>query len=335
LINDILDLSKIEAGKVEITLESMALEPVLAETMAMVHEHAKARGITMTLDMRVNPGTLQVDRRRLKQCVLNLLSNAIKFSPDGGQVTLAVSLVDRTHAETALPGFQSGMRMPLPPSDFSRFVEISVLDHGLGIPSDDIHKLFKPFTQLSNAVTRKAEGTGLGLVMVQRLVELHGGAVAVSSEAGLGSCFTAWLPWRHEEEETQDRHLEAASATHTRSLALVIEDNAEAAFLMVAQLEALNFAVRRVTSGEEALALASELTPELITLDIRLPGMDGWEFLARRKEIPRWDNVPVVVVSVVADQGKGFSLGASLVLQKPVAWDDFSGSTEIQVGCRA
>jgi signal transduction histidine kinase/CheY-like chemotaxis protein len=328
LINDILDLSKIEAGKVEIALESVALEPALAETTAMVHEHAKARGITVTLDVCANPGTLQADRRRFKQIVLNLLSNAIKFSPYGGQVRLAVDVVDRTHAETALPGFQSGMRMPLPPSDFSRFVEISVSDHGIGISSDDIHKLFKPFTQLSNAVTRKAEGTGLGLVMVQRLVELHGGAVAVTSEAGRGSCFTAWLPWRHEETPAQDRPIEAANAPHARPLALVIEDNAEAAFLMTAQLETLGFAVRRVTSAEEALALVSELTPSLITLDIRLPGMDGWEFLVRRKDIAPWENVPVVVVSVVAEQGHGFSLGASLVLQKPVAWNAFAKGLE-------
>jgi signal transduction histidine kinase/CheY-like chemotaxis protein len=326
LINDILDLSKIEAGKVEITLESVVLESALAEAMAMTHELAKARGVTVALDVRTSPGTLHIDRRRFKQIVLNLLSNAIKFSPNGGQVRLVVDLVDRAHAETALPGFKSGVRMPLPPSDFSRFVELSVSDHGIGIPSADIHALFKPFTQLSNAVTHRAEGTGLGLVMVQRLVELHGGAVAVTSEAGHGSCFTAWLPWRH--EEAQAGLIETARAPHARPLALVIEDNAEAAFLMTAQLEALGFSVRCVASAEEALALVSEITPTLITLDVRLPGMDGWEFLIRRKDIPRWENVPVVVVSVVAEQGKGFSLGASLVLQKPVAWDTFAKGLE-------
>ena len=324
LINDILDLSKIEAGKLETVFESVALESVLAETTAMVSGMAQARGVALKLDLRASPGVFQADRRQLKQVVLNLLSNAIKFSPDGARVTLSVDVVERAHAETALPGFHGGLRMPLPPSDFRHFVEISVSDTGIGIGGDDIGKLFKPFSQVSNAVTRKAGGTGLGLVMVQRLVELHGGAVAVTSEPGRGCCFTAWLPWRRDGAPATEAAPEMASAEQDRPLALVIEDNAETAFLMTAQLQTLGFAVRQVRSAEEALALPSELTPALITLDIQLPGMDGWEFLARRKDIPRWENVPVVVVSVAADQGKGFSLGASFVLQKPVAWDAFA-----------
>jgi CheY-like chemotaxis protein len=167
-------------------------------------------------------------------------------------------------------------------------------------------------------VTRSVEGTGLGLVMVHRLAELHGGTVAVTSEVGRGSCFTVWLPWSDRIESTHAGQPVRAKPVPARPQALVVEDNGEAAVLLMAQLESQGFAVRRVPSAEGALALVDEYTPDLITLDIRLPGMDGWELLARLQTIPHWSEVPVVVVSVVADHGKGFSLGASLVLQKPI-----------------
>ncbi|HSV68670.1 MAG TPA: response regulator [Methylibium sp.] len=321
LINDILDLSKIEAGKVEITLERVHLEPVLADTLAMVAERAKARNVRVRSDLPGGLGAPRVDRRRLKQILLNLVSNAIKFSPEGGVVQVRVAGVERTRAATALPGFAAGLRRPLPDSGYARFVEISVSDAGIGIAPDDLQKLFKPFTQISNAVTRNAEGTGLGLMLVQRLAELHGGTVAVSSEPGRGSCFTVWLPWRGEDDDPVEAAAASRPAAADRPLALVIEDNDQAAALMSAQLDTQGFAVRRVVSAEEALALAPECTPALITLDILLPGMDGWEFLSRRKDIAGWDAVPVVVVSIVADQRKGFSLGAALVLQKPIARD--------------
>jgi signal transduction histidine kinase/CheY-like chemotaxis protein len=320
LINDILDLSKIEAGRVELQIERVQLDAALAESMSMVAERAKTGSVHLVLDLR-RAGVLQVDRRRLKQILLNLLSNAVKFSPEGGQVTLQAGAVDRVQAESALPGFATGLRMPLPAGTAARFVEISVTDAGIGITGEDLQKLFRPFMQISNAVTRSVEGTGLGLVMVQRLAELHGGTVAVTSEPGRGSCFTVWLPWSDDAPAQAGPRPRTARAPTTRPLALVIEDNGEAALLMTAQLEAQGFAVRRVASAEAALGLVDEVTPDLITLDILLPGMDGWEFLDRLRQTSSWDGVPVVVVSVAADQVRGFSLGAALVLQKPVGWD--------------
>ncbi len=321
LISDILDLSKIEAGKAEIALDRVDLHAALSEVLALLATQAHAKRIRFVIERRGALGVLLADNRRLKQILLNLVSNAMKFTPAEGLVTLAAEVVGRERASSAKPGFREGLRMPLPAGEHERFVEISVSDTGIGIAPDEVRQLFAPFMQVPNALTRSLEGTGLGLVMVHRLAELHGGTVAVTSEPGQGSCFTVWLPWRADSEPTNAASLPAAATLAAPPLALVVEDNEEAAALMQAQLEAKGFAVRRVSSAEEALALVGHCIPDLITLDILLPDMDGWEFLARLKKTPDWEAVPVVVVSVVADQGKGFSLGAALVLQKPIGRD--------------
>jgi len=196
LINDILDVSKIEAGKVELDLEAVDLDDLLTNTVAIVRERALARGIRLEVSGTGRSERSLVDRRRLKQIAYNLLSNAVKFTSDGGRVSLQASLVDRQQAATGLPGFESGVRTPLPHNEWQDFVQISVGDTGIGISSEDMARLFTPFTQIKNDLTRTSEGTGLGLAIVSRLVELHGGAVAVTSTPGTGSCFSVWLPWR-------------------------------------------------------------------------------------------------------------------------------------------
>jgi signal transduction histidine kinase len=196
LINDILDVSKIEAGKVELDLEAVDLDDLLTNTVAIVRERALARGIRLEVSGTGRSERSLVDRRRLKQIAYNLLSNAVKFTSDGGRVSLQASLVDRRQAATGLPGFESGVRTPLPHNEWQDFVQISVGDTGIGISSEDMARLFTPFTQIKNDLTRTSEGTGLGLAIVSRLVELHGGAVAVTSTPGTGSCFSVWLPWR-------------------------------------------------------------------------------------------------------------------------------------------
>ena len=318
LINDILDLSKIEAGKVDISLEPIQLKPTLADAVALLANQAAAKGIGLRADPGGTVETLVADPRRLKQILLNLISNAVKFAPQGGHVTLRAMPVDRQRAETGLPGFADGVRLPLPATDFENFVEISVSDDGIGIAADDMRRLFTPFTQIVNKRT-KVEGTGLGLSVVHRLAQLHGGTVAVTSEPGKGSCFTVWLPLRLDVEPALDRTKSAVTPLARQPLALVIEDNEAAAALMRAQLEAHGFSVRHTVSAEAALGMVGECTPAVITLDIDLPGMDGWEFLARLKKIAAWESVPIVVVSVLDEARTGFSLGAALVLQKPIA----------------
>jgi len=321
LINDILDLSKIEAGKVDISLDVVDLDAALADMLALLSGQALAKRVRFELDAHETLGTLRVDRRRLKQILFNLVSNAMKFTPAHGRVVLRAEKVNRLRAATALPGEGQGLRMPLPPSEHERFVQISVSDTGIGISAKDLSQLFAPFMQVPNALTRNVEGTGLGLVMVHRLAEVHGGTVAVTSEPGVGSCFTVWLPWREDIKAAGDTSRPVAPKQPT---ALVVEDNDAAAALMQAQLEENGFVVRRAASAEAALALVNQYTPDLITLDILLPDMDGWQFLARLKATPAWEAVPVVVVSIAADHGLGFSLGAAQVLQKPIGLDALS-----------
>jgi two-component system NtrC family sensor kinase len=196
LINDILDVSKIEAGKVELDFEPVDLNGLLTTTVAIMRERAVARGIHLEVSGSGRIEALLVDRRRLKQIVYNLLSNAVKFTSDGGRVYLQASFVDRHQASTGLPGFETGVRTPLPPNELQGFVQICVSDTGIGISKQHMALLFTPFTQIKSNLSRTTEGTGLGLVIVSRLVELHGGAVAVTSTPGTGSCFSIWLPWR-------------------------------------------------------------------------------------------------------------------------------------------
>jgi signal transduction histidine kinase/DNA-binding response OmpR family regulator len=330
LINDILDLSKIEAGKMELSLETVDLQALLADSLLVVAD--KARGKRVRLLTEMSPSLhedVKADPRRVRQILHNLLSNAVKFTAAEGSVTVQVARVPLARAAQAVPGFANGRRTPLPPGDFREFVELSVRDTGIGMRPQDLELLFLPFSQISSSESRTQEGTGLGLAMVRRLAELHGGAVAVSSELGQGSRFTVWLPI-HTSQARQDEleQLQMPQLT-LRSTALIIEDDDRAATMMRLQLESLGFQTRRAVSAEDALALSSQFVPELITLDIRLPGMDGWEFLQRMKEIPRWAQVPVVVVSVEGDgRTLGYSMGVSLVLQKPLSMDDLKRGLE-------
>jgi signal transduction histidine kinase/CheY-like chemotaxis protein len=327
LINDILDMSKVDAGKVELQFELVDVPTLLADGLRVVEDKAHAKQLRLSSNITMPMGEVVVDARRFKQILYNLLSNAVKFTPEGGQVSLQAQRVDRQRAASSVPGFEAGRRTPLAAGDGDDFLEISVTDSGIGMRPDDLKQLFTPFTQIKHAATRDLEGTGLGLAMVLRLAELHGGAVAVSSEPDRGTCFSVWLPWR------QDKHDEALQAAAlasdlsplrptTRGLALVIEDDDRAATLMTLQLEAHGFIVTHVKSAEAALMLSDGLVPDLITLDVMLPGMDGWAFLRRVKTLQRWAQVPVVVVSIQQDGALAHSLGASLALQKPIHFED-------------
>ncbi len=315
LVNDLLDMAKIEAGRVDLDIEPVDLDELLRDALAIVQERARLNRVEMSFFGVGGNQRLCVDRRRLRQIIYNLLSNATKFTPKGGLIRLEARRVPRARAREALPGFPVGRRSDLPESEYTEFVQISVTDNGIGIPPEGLDKLFQPFNQIRNVLTHKVEGTGLGLATVARLVQLHGGAVAVSSQPDKGSCFTCWLPWR--EPVIPDVILPDEAGE--RPLALVIEHNAQAAALMETQLNAAGFRVRHVASAEAALELAHHLRPDLMTLEVNLPGLDGWELLSRLKNLPGWAHIPVVVVSVDAGQEVALSLGASAVLHKPVS----------------
>ncbi|WP_152207333.1 sensor histidine kinase [Marinobacter changyiensis] len=193
LINDILDLSKIEAGMMALELEPVDLDTLLSNSLSIVKEKAAAQNITLELDIGEDLGVPLLDMRKTKQIVYNLLSNAVKFSPPGAGVTLGARRVGRTRVGQ-LPGEWAIQGFELADSEYEDFLEICVSDSGIGISVADMSKLFMAFSQIDSSLARQYEGTGLGLAMVKQLAELHGGTVAVASAEGQGARFAAWLP---------------------------------------------------------------------------------------------------------------------------------------------
>jgi len=326
LINDVLDLSKIEAGRMALEVEIVDVRGLLQNCLSIIKEKAAAQRVQLQTDVSEALGAAWLDSRKVKQVVYNLLSNAVKFTAEGGQVTLSAHLVDRDAILAKTKGMAGSYTAAL--GNENPFIEIAVTDTGIGIEAQDIHRLFQPFVQVESTLSRRFEGTGLGLALVRKLAELHGGAVAVTSTPGKGSTFTVWLQYKADLADIALSPGQSAAGlrpalTKESPHVLVLEDDDRAADLIRLQLEADNCRVTRAATAEIALAiLADGVPPDLITLDILLPGMDGWEFLTKLKADKRLAHVPVVILSIVADSNRGLSLGAAQVLQKPVSAED-------------
>jgi len=312
LINDILDLAKVEAGKMTLELEPVSVNAVLQNSLNMVKEKALNHRVKLALDADAVMPEIIADVRKLKQMVYNLLSNAVKFTPDGGAVSLAAHRVDD-------------------------MLEIAVTDTGIGIAPEDQAKLFQPFTQIDSTLSRQYQGTGLGLVMVKRLAELHGGCVELESAVGKGSRFSVRIPWRKVGDAAKPAVPELparqnpsaapeANQLSNTPTALVIEDELSSANLLTHHLEREGLRVTCMASGEQALEWLEHNRPDLITLDLMLPGMDGWEVLSRIKQMPQLTTVPIVIISVLGDGKRGIALGASQMLQKPVSHEDLKNA---------
>ena len=303
LINDVLDLSKIEAGKMELDLEVVELEPLVANAVTIMKERAAKGGVTVTRSIDPGIETIDADGRKLRQILYNLLSNAVKFTPHGGTVRLGVT-------------------------SRGTDVEIVVVDSGIGIAAEDLPRLFRPFEQLDGGIDRKFEGTGLGLVMVKNLVELHGGTAGVESETGKGSRFWVRLP-RVQAGAQEARTVGPAITRSARSSStasphvLVVDDDPSAISLARRWLEKEGFVVAGAQTCDAAWIEIQHHAPDAILLDILFEnGPDGWEFLERLKRAPELVDIPVVIVSIVADLERGLALGALEVLQKPIAGAD-------------
>jgi signal transduction histidine kinase/CheY-like chemotaxis protein len=325
LINDILDLSKIEAGHSTLDLEPSEAGALFEHSLSIVREKAARQRVTLALDAPGDLGRLLLDPRKTKQILYNLLSNAVKFSPGNGRVALRARRVPRADVEAFAPSAVTVLRPRLPVAGHAEYLQISVEDTGIGIAPEDAPKLFRMFSQIDSSLSREAEGTGLGLALVERLALLHEGAVGLASNPGAGSRFVVWLPWR----ATSASRIAALPAQRAqapavrRPIALLIEDNHNAAELMRLQLEPEGFEIARATCARDALEWLQLRQPTVVILDLLLPDMDGWDLLAKLKqpEAPT-ARIPVVIVSIVADARKGFSLGASGVLQKPVSREE-------------
>jgi signal transduction histidine kinase/DNA-binding response OmpR family regulator len=293
LINDILDLSKVEAGQMELRKERNHVREILEAVLATIEPLARTKGIRV--ESESDELDLVADAAKLRQMLLNLLSNAIKFTPAGGRVSI--------RAQATGP-----------------WIDISVTDTGIGIAKADFGRLFSEFQQLDAGPGREQEGTGLGLALTKRFAELHGGQISVQSEQGKGSTFVLRLPAETELSTVEPAHppLAIRSTDPTRPLILLVEDNPEAAEILARHLEGGGFRTEVARTGIEAVAMARELKPVAITLDILLPEIDGWEVLTRLKADELTRNIPVVVVTVIDNPTLGRALGALDYFVKPV-----------------
>jgi signal transduction histidine kinase/DNA-binding response OmpR family regulator len=295
LINDILDLSKIEAGQMELRLQTVSVAEVAKQALATIEPLAAQKKIEMKV-AEMSAGEVTADPGKLKQMLLNLMSNAVKFTNEGGVVTLNATRLDG-------------------------HFRISVTDTGIGIAPGDQDRVFHEFQQVDSGVGRQQGGTGLGLTLTRRFANLHGGDVTVSSELGKGSVFTITLPVEARQTDTTEVETIASARLDgdiTRPLVLVVEDDPPAAELLTRQLERVGFRTQVARTGAEAVQLAHDLKPSAITLDILLPDLDGWEVLTRLKRDETTSEIPVVVVSVVDNPSLGIALGALDYFVKPV-----------------
>lgn len=290
LINEILDLSKVEAGRVELVLEEFSLPDALSECLTLVNTLAMKKGIALESSVQEDVPTITADPTRFKQILYNLLSNAIKFTPDKGRVGIEARIKD-------------GM------------VEIAVTDTGIGIEKDKQEKIFEEFYQVDNVYTRQHQGTGLGLSLTKKLVELHGGRIWVESEPGQGSRFRFTVPLHPKEAP---KVMEVAKEGPVKPLILVVEDEKQAGDLLTLYLEQEGYGVARAFDGVEAIEKAKALKPSAITLDVFLPKKDGLQVLRELKGLPETQGIPVIVISIVDNKELGFSLGATDYLVKPI-----------------
>jgi DNA-binding response OmpR family regulator len=276
-----------------------------------------------------------VDARKLRQIAYNLLSNAVKFTPDGGDITLSVRVIPRAAPwDRASPGAVQRV-LPLPEGDGARLLEVVVSDSGEGMRGEDLPQLFEAFQQLRSSHPKLRVGTGLGLALVSRFAALHGGTVGVASTPGKGSHFGVWLPWRADgtqASESTNGPTTASSLDPTTSRhALVVEDDPKAAELLRLHLESAGFRVRIAADGSQ-IHQPGAPQPDLITLDILMPGTNGWELLEQIKHDDALAHVPVVIVSVVADRQRGFALGVSQVIEKPVGRQQLLDAVQAALG---
>jgi len=317
LINDILDLAKIAAGRMELNVATFDLPKLVADVRSLLGPLAEKNRNRFVVDAPATLGAMASDERRVRQVLINLLSNAFKFTADG-TVTLQVRRVTSVGREV---------------------VEFSVADTGKGMTPDQVARLFQRFYQADATTTREQGGTGLGLAITQSFNELLGGEpILVSSVQGAGSHFVVRLPAVAEPpgerklptratppELTATTALPAALNGTPGATILVIDDDPMVPELMARFLAKDGFRVVGCADGEEGFRLARASRPAAITLDVMMPGTDGWGVLAKLKADPVTCDIPVVMLTIVDDRGRGFALGAADYLTKPIDWPRLNG----------
>lgn len=292
MINDILDLSKIEAGTMDLDFETFSVVDAMEEVNTIVNALASKKQIQLAQEFDQDI-TVTADKTKFKQILYNLLANGVKFTNEDGRVTTKFEISDNS-------------------------LLIQVIDTGVGISPEDQEMLFQAFTQVDTSKARAHEGTGLGLALTKRLVELHGGEIWVESTVGEGSTFSFTLPMqRHVTSSPAPMPANLPASADNRTI-LVAEDNEQAAHLLGIYLMEAGYRVEYATDGEAAIAKAAEIKPFAITLDIMLPKKDGWQVLKALKANPDLQSIPVIIVSITEERQLGFGLGAVDHLVKPI-----------------
>jgi signal transduction histidine kinase/ActR/RegA family two-component response regulator len=296
LLNDILDLSKVEAGRMELAPSTFSVSSAMEYGLSMVRERAAMHGLTLSLEVDPTVDVIDSDELRVKQVLLNLLSNAVKFTPDGGHVAVVAR---RDGDELA----------------------VTVSDDGDGIPAEDRERIFESFQQGGRG-TQREEGTGLGLTLCRRIVALLGGRMWLESVIGRGSTFGFTLPLDGPVAVPAPHPAEQANLP----VVVVIDDDRASLDLMTAYLDGLGVQVVHARDGEEGLELIRAHGPAAVVLDIRMPGLDGWQVLTRVREDQAMSAVPVIIVSILDERSRGMTLGATDYLVKPVGREELVGA---------
>ena len=313
LINDVLDLSKIEAGKFDYYPQIISVDELCQSSLAFVREQATKRSVTVTYINETPVSKIYADPRRLKQILINLLTNAIKFTSENGSVTLQVN------------------------ADLEQdLIQFSVIDNGIGIAPEDLQRLFQPFVQVDSGLNRQQEGTGLGLALVQKLTDLHGGSVEVESEVGKGSRFTINLASKQDEiaklESPQslpvhpvngqtDKTGIPSDASEPRGIIILADDNMANILTIGEYLESHRYKVIVAHDGVEAIEKAEANNPGIILMDIQMPGMDGLEATRQLRANPRFVDTPIIGLTALAmpgDRERCLLAGVSEYMSKPV-----------------
>jgi len=310
LINDVLEVSKIEAGKLDVHPDFISIKEVCESSLNFVKTSAMRKSVSVEYINKQHISTVHADPQRLKQILVNLLNNAVKFTPEKGKVSLEVYA--NTERDQIL---------------------FSVIDNGIGIAHEDLKTLFTPFTQIDSSLSRQYEGTGLGLVIVYKLTELHGGSVMVESEPGKGSRFTIILPWSEHDNSDQKKNAKVSIPTETtehrsilkssdQGIILLVEDNMANVLTVQEYLVDQGYEVVVAHNGVEAIARAEETSPRIILMDIQMPQMDGLEAIHRLRAMPKFASVPIIALTALTmpgDRERCLETGANEYMSKPVS----------------